>query len=438
METNQIEKIQHLFKLKDTPIAILLGGVPGSGKSTVASEFEKAGFKVICPDTYRGIISKTKPDREHWTQAMHESDQYVSKEAWDMAHKDAVETLKKGQSIVFDAMLQSPKARRKLFAQIDKAKVSYRSVYVITELQTAHDRNEKRAGSGGRKVPGFVISEKWRSQSIPTVEEGFNEVIVIDNDIEVRQDIDDVDRQRLLANIVLNPRTTVEEWYRTGELEEIFPSLAACWNMSQDNVHHTQLLHEHMIRASELIEDRSPVTVVSTLLHDVGKARTKEFFVKIIAENEYGYKVNEKIVAIRDTGKTGVIVKSRSYQGNSRSERTVLLPPHIIEKDMNAHFYDHELVGANLARRDLKRLGFDDKFVDEVYVNILFHMDLPYKKSSNKAMKKFIRKVGKHRIETLFAIRKADKLSSNTSGEDFIELHEEMLNQARECMKEIK
>lgn len=426
------KRIEHLFKLSNKPIALFFGGVPGSGKSTLAKEFEKNGFKIICPDTYRGILSRQKPGHENWANAMCEGDQSVSKEAWDMAYKEAITSLKNGQSIVFDAMLHNPKSRRKLFAQLDRTKVDYYAVYNDVLVETALERNSKRE----RQVPPFVIEEKWRVQSLPMIEEGFKEVIVLHNDLEVRTDIDNVDREKIISYLTVEPRKTIETWYNNGELEEIFPSFAQCWGIRQDNIHHTQELHEHMIKAAELVEDKDPVTMISTLLHDVGKSKTKEFFVKIIAENEFNFKIGEKIVAIRDTGKNGVIVKAKSFQSGG-SEKTALVPLAVIEKDMNAHFYDHENVGAMMARRDLIRLGFDEEFANEVYANILYHMDLPYSLTSNKSMKKLIRKVGNQsRMNALLAIRKADKLSSNTSGENFVNVHEEMVKQVNDLFKQ--
>lgn len=425
-------KYQHLLNINEQRI-ILLGGIPGSGKSTLAKEFEEAGYKIICPDTYRGIISKGKPERKEWTLAMHESDQSVSKEAWEMAHKEALDALKNGYSILFDAMLHTAKARRKLFSQLDKANVPYYAIYNDVELQTALDRNEKRANEGGRRVPEFVISDVWRVQAITMIEEGFKETITIHNDLKIKEDVDGVDREKLLSMLVVNTRETVESLYENGELEELLPSLSNCWNISQDNVHHTQKLHEHMIKAAELIEDKDTVSVISALLHDVGKSKTKEFFVKIIKENEHNLPIGEKYVTVRDNG-FAVTIKTKSYQKGS-SESLILLPLDVVEKDLNAHFYNHEQVGAMMARRDLIRLGFDDNFANSVYANILYHMDLPYNIASNKSMNKLIKKVTKQRMRNLLAIRKADKLSSGTSGEGFEALHNEMVEQVENILK---
>lgn len=424
----------HLLNL-DTQRVIALGGVPGSGKSTVARDFEQVGYKIFCPDTYRGIVSRKKSGREHWTDAMHEGDQFVSAEAWELAYKEAIEAINNGDSIVFDAMLHTQKARRSFFGQMNKVKVPFYSVYVAVELQTALDRNQKRADEGGRYVPPFVIEEKWRVQALPQKEEGFVETVVIHNDLDKTYELDELTRQELILSLIEDTRKTINNMKSNGALKIFFPSLDACWKISQNNSHHNLTLDEHMVKAAEIIENRSPVAVISALLHDVGKVRTKEYFVKITAENEYGFKVGEKLVAVKDNG-IAVTVKVKSYQGkNGSSESLVLLPLNILEKDMNAHFYDHENVGALLARRDLIALGFDETFADEVYSYILYHMELPYKISTKNAMKRLIQKVTPNRIKTLLDIRKADKLSSNTD-KDFLAIHEEMKEQVKQIVKD--
>ncbi|MNJ90313.1 Zeta toxin [compost metagenome] len=419
----------HLLNTDQQKI-IALGGVPGSGKSTIAKEFEKVGYKVFCPDTYRGIISKTKPNRENWTEAMHESDQAVSSEAWELAYKEANEALKSGFSIVFDAMLQTQKVRRALFAQFDKNKLPYYSIFSAVEVETAKARNKQRASAGGRFVPEFVIDEKWKTQVFPQISEGFTETIVVHNDLLLDRVLDSTTREELISSIIKNPRLAISTMRENDTLKDFFPSLNACWGLKQDNVHHNRTLEEHMIKAAELIEDRSAVAVISTLLHDVGKSRTKEFFVKVIAENEYGFKLGEKLVAVKDNG-VAVTVKSRSYQ--KMSESVLLMSLDTIEKDMNAHYYDHDKVGAILARRDLISLGFDEKFADDVYAYIVYHMDLPYKPVSKSSMQRLVKKVTPERMPILFAIRKADKLSGNTDA-DFLEDHKKMIEQVEEIV----
>lgn len=419
-------KYEHLLNLDEQRI-ITLHGIPGSGKSTIANEFKEAGYEIICPDTFRGIISKTIPGREHWTDSMHEGDQSVSAKAWDMAHKESVRLLKEGKSIVFDALLHTPKARRRLFAQLDKSKVPYFSVYVDTTFKTALERNAIREIQGGRSVPEFVIHDKWRTQVLPSVREGYKETVVV-SELDNRFLKTEQERNDFINKLVSDPRDTIVSMMKKEELRKWFPSLAQCWGISQNNHHHSLELHEHMITAAEKIEDRSPEMVVTAMLHDVGKRNTKEFFAKVIAENEH-FKIGEKLVIVKFHA-LGVTVEKKTFSSISN----IFLTADLIEIDEDAHFYNHETVGAFDARRDLLNLGFDEEFANKVYTNILYHMDLPYRLASNKQLRKLIRKVGEEEIVKLLAIRKADKMAGSLKS-DFLEMHNEMIKQVDEIIK---
>lgn len=420
------KKYEHLLNLDEQRI-LCLGGIPGAGKSTIARDFQNAGYEIVCPDTYRGVISRTIPGREHWTDSEHEGDQTVSARAWDMAHREAVELLKAGKSIVFDALLHTQKARRRLFAQLDKSKVPYFSLYVDTTFKTALERNSKREADGGRAVPDFVIHDKWRTQVLPSVREGFKETVVV-SELNESFKKSEEEREEFLKKVVENTRETIFEMMENDSLRKWLPSLYASWGISQDNHHHSLDLHEHMITAAEKIEERNPEMVISALLHDVGKRNTKEFFVKVIAENDY-FKKGEKLVVIKPHS-LGVTVEKRTFNGISN----VFLTNDLFEFDENAHFYNHETVGAFDARRDLLNLGFNEEFADSVYTNILYHMDLPYRPASNKHFKTLMRKVGNEGIMKLLSIRKADKMAGSLKPE-FFEIHSDMIEQIKNIIR---
>ena len=403
-----------------------MSGIPGSGKSTLSKEFEKNGYVVICPDTFRGIISKGIPGREHWTDAMHESDQSVSSEAWKMAHEAAKKAVQEGKSIIFDAMLHTLKARRSLFGVLNKFKVPFYAVYLDVTLETAKERNRKREQDGGRRVPDFVLKNKWRQQSFPTLNEGFKEVHYISNDLEIKPFLSKEERDSLVNAIVNDPRKAIEELKQNGKLKDIFPSLYECWGYAQDNIHHNLPLHEHMITAAELIETKDFEMIITMLLHDIGKRKTKEFFAKVKEDNGV-FKSGDKVTLLQrfDLGASFEKIHSNGIT-------TGFLAYDEVEFDVNAHYYDHENVGAIEARRELLSLGFDEEFANKVYTNILFHMDLPYKYQGNNQLKKLIKKVGKEQIKKLILIRKADKLSGSNNDNVL-----EEINFIEKCIDEI-
>jgi predicted kinase len=423
---------QKLQKILDDPRPkiVFMGGLPGAGKSTTAKRFEEAGYLIACADTYRGVLSKRRyPDRKDWTDAMHESDQSLSGDAWGMVHQNARRAIEDGQSVVIDGLLHTAKARRRLFAQFNKLKVPYYAVYLDVTIKTAITRNSNRMAQGGRGVPQFVIEDKWRTQVLPSTREGFEDVVIINNDLIVNESITQEFRDTFIDRLTKEPRAYINELYVLGDLPSLLPSFYQGWGISQDNKNHNLAIAEHMITAVEKIEKRDPVSVVSMFLHDVGKAFTKEFFVKITKENDHNFKVGDKYVVIKSL-QNGYTVKLKSFR---EGEGLAFVPYDVVEFDENAHFYDHEKVGAILARRDLLALGFDEEFANEVYTYILYHMELPFVPGSNKSMGKLIRKVGKEKLERLLAMRKADKLSGATKP-NFLEVHEKMTEQVNDLI----
>lgn len=421
-------QINHLLNNNEQRI-VLLGGLPGSGKSTLSKYFEEAGYVIICPDTFRGIVSKTIPGREAWTDAQHEGDQSVSGEAWKMAYDESHKALRAGKSIVFDAMLHTAKARRGTKGELVRHKLPFYAIYMDVTLETAKKRNEERGAKGGRQVPDFVLKSKWRQQAFPMVEEGFKEVHYISNDLVIKPMAEEL-KESILEALVKNPRATIESMRVTGVLKNVFPSLDECWGFAQDNKHHDFPLHEHMIGAAELIENRSPVAVVSALLHDVGKRKTKEYFAKV-KEGHDRFKAGDKFTLLKRM-ELGASFEKIGWNGVTQAffayDEVVI--------DENAHYYDHENVGAIEARRDLLAAGFSEEFANEVYGYILYHMELPYREASEGHLRKLIQKVGQHRIQTLLDIRKADK-SSGSSKDGVLDFHQMTTNMVHDILKKI-
>lgn len=401
---------------------VVLGGLPGSGKSTLARDFIDAGYEWINPDTYRGILSRERKGHAEWTQAQLESDQSVSHGAWEMAYAKAREALEKGRSIVFDAVLHTPKARRRLLNQLIRFKIPRYAVYLDVTLETAKERNDRRFDNGGRRVPDYVIEEKWRAQVLPSREEGFNDVVIISDDLTKSKFNDERFRNELIQGLINDSRKTIQGLYDSGQLDAVFPSLRACWGIDQENRHHTLPLHEHMITAAERILPRTPEAVVSALLHDVGKTLTKEFFVRIVRDNDLGLRVGERHTLV-SKGPIGTTIRVKSYGNGGYRESLVLVPNDVIEIDPDAHFYNHDKIGAVLARRDLLALGFDEDFANRVYGYVLHHMELPYSPVDDDRMRKLISRVGRDRIGLLLELRRADKLAGADDLNNVEDLH---------------
>jgi len=136
---------------------------------------------------------------------------------------------------------------------------------------------------------------------------------------------------------------------QTGILAELLPELAEGIGVEQNEWHAYDVWHHSLATADAAPPD--DVTLrLAALLHDVGKPRTKE----------------------------------------------------------GAHFYRHEIVGAEMARGLLERLRFPNATVEATGHLVRQHMYSADPALSEAAIRRFIRRVGPQNIERLFALRQAD------------------------------
>ncbi|NLK09285.1 MAG: CCA tRNA nucleotidyltransferase [Firmicutes bacterium] len=75
------------------------------------------------------------------------------------------------------------------------------------------------------------------------------------------------------------------------------------------------------------------------------------------------------------------------------------------------HFYRHEVEGEKLAEGILTRLRYSKKLVDKVALLVRWHMFSVHAASTDKALRRFIRKVGKDNALDLVEVRRADILA---------------------------
>lgn len=145
-----------------------------------------------------------------------------------------------------------------------------------------------------------------------------------------------------------------------GLLQYILPELRAGIGCAQ-NKHHKYTVFEHNVRALEYAAKKefSLAVRLASLLHDVGKPETKR-------------------------GEGG-----------------------------EATFYNHEMVGARMAKNALLRLKFSNDLVDRVRHLIRYHM-FYYNvgEVSESGVRRFIARVGVENIDDILRVREADRIGS--------------------------
>jgi len=143
-------------------------------------------------------------------------------------------------------------------------------------------------------------------------------------------------------------------------MRHVLPELEEGWGMGQ-NKHHIYTVWEHNVRSLKYAAEKgySLEVRMASLLHDVGKSRTK--------------------------------------QGEGP----------------NSTFYGHEVVGAKMAKIMLRRLGYGNDFTDYVTTLIRAHMfNYDPEVVTDASVRRLVAKVGAEKMRDLVAVREADRIGS--------------------------
>lgn len=146
-------------------------------------------------------------------------------------------------------------------------------------------------------------------------------------------------------------------------LQEILPELVEGIGVSQvrPGRHHTTDVFTHNMLSLKFCPSTNPVVRFAALLHDVGKPR------------------------VQSTDAEGLVI-----------------------------FHNHEVMGAKIAREVCERLHFSKKDRDTIVNLIRWHMFAVDEKSTDAAIRRFIRRVGIDTISEMIDLRVADRLGSGT------------------------
>jgi len=161
--------------------------------------------------------------------------------------------------------------------------------------------------------------------------------------------------------------------YNLNLLNIVLPELALCTGVTQNEKYHKYDVFSHCVYACDNIK-ADLVLRLSALLHDIGKPQTREEIT------------------------------------NSKGETKIT-------------FYNHEVMGAKLAKRILRRLKFDPEVIAEVTSLTYLHMyNFEPEEWTDAAIRRFIRKaeitaedLGDLPNFPIFLLRRADRLANGHS-----------------------
>ncbi|HOP28796.1 MAG TPA: CCA tRNA nucleotidyltransferase [Spirochaetota bacterium] len=156
------------------------------------------------------------------------------------------------------------------------------------------------------------------------------------------------------------PSRGFEYMRRSGLMKLSLPELDACYEIEQNRFHAYDIYYHSLYSCDAAPKDK-PLVRLSALLHDIGKVSTR----KQTEEGEYT-------------------------------------------------FYNHEVIGARMVRKLMKRLKFSNseiEIVNNLVINHMFHYTDDW---SDGAVRRFMRKVGVENIPDLFELREADRIGNGT------------------------
>ncbi|MBI2404954.1 CCA tRNA nucleotidyltransferase [Candidatus Gottesmanbacteria bacterium] len=146
----------------------------------------------------------------------------------------------------------------------------------------------------------------------------------------------------------------------SGILEKILPEMDTAFGVPQKSPkrHHIYDVGTHSVMAVKFCPSSDPIVRLATLLHDVGKPKT-----------------------FQKEEKTGVIT-----------------------------FYNHEVVGANIAKEIARRLRLSKKQSEKLVTLIRWHQFTVDERQTDSALRRLIRRVGKENLDDMLALRIGDRL----------------------------
>jgi len=149
---------------------------------------------------------------------------------------------------------------------------------------------------------------------------------------------------------------------QTNLLKYILPELEACFAIEQKSPerHHIYDVGIHSIEALRHTPATDPIVRFATLIHDIGKVAT-----------------------MQKDEKTGVIT-----------------------------FYDHEIVGAKQAEAIADRFRLSRKQKEKLVLLVRRHMFTVGEMQTDKAIRRFIRTVGKENLQDILDLRSGDRIGS--------------------------
>ena len=147
----------------------LMVGIQGSGKSTYSKKLnQEYGYKIISSDEVR----KMHPD---WEEV----------KVFPEVYRLCANELKEGRDVIFDATNITPKVRGKNIGLVRELYPDFEvyAYFINTDKEKCKERVKRRNNINGELyLPIEVIDSYFENLVVPSIDEGIDKVIIINND----------------------------------------------------------------------------------------------------------------------------------------------------------------------------------------------------------------------------------------------------------------
>ncbi len=154
-----------------------------------------------------------------------------------------------------------------------------------------------------------------------------------------------------------SPVEAILQLEKVNLLQILLPELLEAKNIEQGG-HHTTNVWEHSLASLENCPSPDPIVRFATLIHDIAKPRTQ-----------------------------------------GRNGNTIT-------------FYNHEIVGARIAKDIAYRFKLSKKDINRMYILVRYHMFYYQPENTDASIRRFMRKVGLENINDIIDLRIGDRLGS--------------------------
>ncbi len=176
----------------------------------------------------------------------------------------------------------------------------------------------------------------------------------------------------------------------TGLMEFIIPEVLEAKDVAQTG-HHVLDVYSHMLESLRGCPSSDPVVRLATLLHDVGKPKTRR-----LRCLKCGWVMKEKDRI--EEGETAVMTRYRCPRCET-----------VQSEHQAGTFYGHEVVGARMVEEIAERLKFSKKEKEKMVTLVRWHMFSYNPEMTDASIRRFIKRVGKENINDMMLLRVGDR-----------------------------